>query len=390
MEYAMTVQDLGTALRGAGLDKVSVDLSNIGKIGIAPDFSQNLAASPIQDAFPFAEWLLSTPASQKMRTLRDQGKLKFNTDSQTGLTNIVLPFTYSTTTPPDTIGECCFQVPDLAMCSNQAPFSLLCIKDCDTMLNEILDKMQKFGSTDLITPYTRQGQSVYNEKREWVREWMRLYTAHTLVNGTMETETLLTKPFHGMLDIMNNDTVVVIPGANILAAFDAFACRLQFLGITNGVFWMNPLVYQSVQRAVMPDRNGNLPAGWEKNTAGALTFEGMSFRTDPMLPVDLDAGTGEIWFVDGGATGAMTATTLRPQEDFIYDTTEHGQTRVEGCATNCLYMYNAGTVFNTNPWNLAIIQGVPLSANCMGGILTGFDGRVQPNTLIPGMHATAE
>ena len=386
MEFNMTTEQLGSLLKGAGLDQAAVELSNIGKIGIAPDFSQNLAASPIQNAFPLAEWLLATPASQEMRSLRDSGDLKFNHDSVTGLPNVVLPFTYSTTPPPDTTGECCWQVRDLAMCSNQAPFSLLCIKDCDTMLNEILDKMQKFGSTDLLTPFTRRGQSVYDAKREWVREWMRLFTAHTIVNGTMEAETLLTKPFHGLLDIMNDDTVVVIPGANILAAFDAFACRLQFLGVTNGVFWMNPLVYQSVKRAVLPDRNGNLPAGWLKNTAGDLTFEGYSFRTDHMLPVDLDAGTGEIWFVDGGSTGAVTATTLRPQPEYIYDTTEHGQKVIEGCATNCLYMYNAGTVFNTNPWNLAIIQGVPLSANCMGGILTGFDGRVQPNTLIPGMN----
>lgn len=388
MEFKMTTQELSNSLKNAGLDEIAIDLTNIGKVGIAPDFSQNMPTTAAQDTFPFVEWLLATPASTEMRRLRDRNELKFNHDSKDKETKIVLPFMYNTTPPIDTTGQCCFITPDINMCSNQVPLRMLCIKDCDKLLNRIVDKMQGFGSTDSLTPFTQENQKVYEAKIEWMRRWMRIYTAHTIMNGMLGVETVTTKEFHGGLEVMNNDSVVVIPGANPLAGFDLHACYLAILGVTNAVYWMHPLVYEGLQRTIVADRNGNLPAGWAKTTTGELTFKGYRLRTDKLMPIDLDKGTGEIWFVDADTTGALTATTLRPQPDYVYDTTEHGMSVADGCAMNCVYMYNAGTVFNTNPFKLAIIQGVPIAANCAGGILTGLDGLIQPNTIIPGLHAT--
>ena len=56
-------------------------LSNIGAIGMAPDFSQNQLANDFQNRFPLVQWLLSTSRSRQIQTAFNNGSAQIHRDS---------------------------------------------------------------------------------------------------------------------------------------------------------------------------------------------------------------------------------------------------------------------------------------------------------------------
>lgn len=370
------------------LDKKNKDkskkLQNIGEVGISIDFSNNTLRNPIQDDFPLADWLLNTSASQMMAQARRNGNLVFRTNPQTGAKEVLLPFTVYTTEPEDTTGACCWVPLDIAKCGGTAPINLLCLKDCEDILEDFLLQEQRGKSTDLTGYFLRQGETIKDARRRMARISMAFFTARNLILGTTTTETPTLKQFHGLLEVMNNPAVLSYSGVNILSAFNQLWCRLEVLGEGSYVFWAHPLIISAIDEVIVGGRFNELPRGWNRDTNGNLSFHNITFRADKHVPFDLETGTGEGWLIDGNYTGALMGTGLYiTDRKFIKETFVTNDNREEGCAEVCDFYYNYGTVFNTNPNRLMKIVDIPMSTSCAGSTLAGLEGLVNPDTLVP-------
>ena len=210
---------------------------------------------------------------------------------------------------------------------------------------------------------------------------MAWFTARNIILGTTTTATATLKPFHGLLEVVEDASVIKVLGSNILAAFDMLGCRISQLGDGDYVFAVHPLVYESIKRAVVVDRFGRYPEGWDR-VGDEVTYNSIGFIRDKLVPIDMSAGTGDVWMLDGQHVGALMGTSLRPGADFIREDF-NTDTVANGCAQECTYYYNYGTVFGSDSNHLAVIINVPVSANCLGEAMTGLDLIIQPNTLVP-------
>lgn len=355
--------------------------SNIGDIGMAPDFSNNSLRNPLQNDFPLVNWLLSTPFSATMRNAsrRGLGQIHKNSD---GDWVVMFPFTVGTLPPTDTTGACCWVPLDIAKCGGTAPLRLLCLKDCDSIMNNLINQNRYPGSNDLIGYLQREGESVKEARKRMARLSMAFFTAYNMILGTTTAGTDILKPFHGLLEVMESPDVTPMYGANPLAVFDSLWCRLQILGAGNYAIAVHPLTYMGIASTVQPGRFNELPAGWTKS-GDEIRFNGIGFIQDTRVPIDLTAGTGEAWVLDGNVLAAFMGTDLMPADSF----TRHGSTSTdnpdEGCASECDFYYNYGSVFTSNPNRLTLITDIPLSSNCIGTALQGLDDLVQPTTLVP-------
>ena len=208
---------------------------------------------------------------------------------------------------------------------------------------------------------------------------MAFYTFHTVILGTSNTSDNIVKPFHGLLEVLQNSAVVSISGANLLAAFDSIACRLAVLGGNGWVFAVNPLIYRSIAEVVVPDERGNLPANWSKDANGRLRFMGIGFIDDKLVPVDMTNMTGDIWLIDGEATGMFLGYAVGNEKEIKNDFTE--QTLENGCGRLCTYLYNYGTVANNNANRVMVISGVAVSSACTE--IADLASLINPTTLVP-------
>lgn len=382
-------QELTLDVRVEGLDKAALDLqkfmqlSNIGDIGIAPNFSINQMRNPMQDQFPLVNWLMSTSASAQLRNAATQGLAQVHKDAKTGEWMLMLPYSYGTLPPQDTTGACCWLPLDLAKCADEVPLRLLCLKDCENIMDNFINANRYPGANDMVTYFQNQGESVKAARVRMAKLSMAFFTARNIVLGVTSAGTDVLKPFHGLMEIMEQPSVLKILGANVLGAFDSLWCRLQVLGAGNNfVIAVHPLVKQGIDSLVVPGRFNQLPAGWARN-GEALSFHGIQIIEDKLVPVDVAKGTGEAWILSSDSTGVYMGSSLAPTDNFV----KHGFTSTDdpaqGCATECDFYYNYGAAFNTNTNHLAVITDIPFSANCTGSALQGLDDLIQPNTLIP-------
>lgn len=356
--------------------------SNIGDLGYAPDFSNNSLQNQMETNYPLVTWLLNTPLSSQMRNVTANGLAPIHQDAKTGKWMIQLPFQVGTLPPDDTTGACCWVPMDIAKCGDEAPIDLLCLKDCEQLLDNFINSNRKGGPNDLINYFLRQGESVKDARKRMAKLSMAFYTAHNIILGVSNAGTKVLKPFHGLLEVLEGKDVIKLLGTNVLGAFENLGCRHAVLGDGNYVAWVHPLVKTSIASLIVKGKNGEFPAGWTRN-GDQISYENISIQADKMVPVDITAGTGEAWILDGQTTGAYLATDLSPAEQFI----RHGFTSTDdpanGCASECDFYYNYGSTFNTNPNKLAIITDIPLSTSCQGDTLQGLDNLIQPDTLVP-------
>lgn len=363
-------------------ESVVKEMANIGGIGIAPDYSRNTLRNPVQDENPLVSWLLSTSASQEARSAANSGLAPIRKNAE-GKWVLAMPYSVYTTVPADTTGSCCWIPPDIGFCGDEVPLNLLCLKDCEDLMDRLINQGRRAGSNDLTGFWQRQGESVKDAKSRWAREWMAWLTARNMILGTSDTETGTLKPFHGLIEVVEDPSVFEVFGTNVLGAFATILCRRAILGAGNSIFAVHPLTYMGIDAVVQPGKFGTLPAGWSRSGTD-LRFNGIPFVVDKKVPVDLTAGTGEAWLLDGDVTGAFMGTGLRPGADF----TRLGEfissdDPANGCATECDLYYNYGTVFCSNPNRNARIVNIPLSADCIGTALQGLDDLVQPETMVP-------
>lgn len=356
--------------------------SNIGEIGINNvDYSDNYPANDFQNRFPLVEWLMNTPVSRTAQSSMDRGEFRpfKGTD---GKWHILTPVKWGTTAPVDTTGECCWVPFDLTKCMDEAIISFLCLKDCYPELDRLIGEKARFQANDMINFFQRRGEDYSQARERMARVSMAWFTAHNIILGTLDTETPVLKPFHGLLDVMKGADVIEIGGTDIVSAFESVSCREAMLSDADYFFACHPLVYEGIKANVQEGQYGELPEGWTR-VNGELRFNGHGFLIDKMIPVDLEAGTGEIWVLDRNSLGVVLGTGLEPSDNFTKESFAPSNNREDGCAVECKFYYNYGTVFATDTNKLAVIVEAPIGTNCLGSAMNGLDLLVQPETIVP-------
>ena len=335
----------------------------------------------LQNRFPLATWLLNTAFARYLRQ-RSTDAENFTRSNETDvIRDMSIPGTVWTLEPQNSSDDCCWTMPDFAKCASQVPLYGLCLKDCDNIFEDLFYRRLNITYRQALDGVARTGESVKEVNRRIQRLWMAFYTAHTLVLGTSSTSDNITKPFHGLIEVLENPAVMNIYGSNILGAFASLGCRLDVLGGRGYIFACNPIIYNAIKAVVTPDRNGRFPEGWTRN-GETITFHGIGFIQDSMVPVDMANSTGEVWMLAGDSVGGFLATNLMPEADFIIEDDFTEQTKANGCGKLCTYLYNYGAVANNNAQRLAVITDVPFNANCADSI-GDLGGIIQPTTLIP-------
>lgn len=331
----------------------------------------------LQDKYPLATWLSGTSFSRTLRN-RSTNPQYFHPGVGEGAAPWVMevPGSVYTLDPVNSGDDCCWTIPDFAKCSSNVPLSMICLKDCDSIFNDMVYERLRIDSRISLEQFAREGETLEQVENRIRHLWMAFYTFHTVILGTTGTSDNIVKPFHGLLEILQNNAVVSVSGSNILAAFASIGCRLDVLGGSEWNFAVNPLIYRSIEEVVVPDANGVLPAGWTKD--GGLKFNGIGFIQDKLVPVDMTNMTGEIWLVDGEATGLFLGYNVGNEKE-IEDFTE--QTKANGCGQVCHFLYNYGTVANNNANRVMVISGVPVSSACTE--IADLAGLINPGTLVP-------
>ena len=332
----------------------------------------------LQDRYPLAYWLMNTSFARRIRewSLDPQ---KMHKSSEEGVEwEIDVPGTIWTLEPSNSGDDCCWTMPDFAKCAGKVPVSMVCLKDCDNIFDTMVYERLRINRRTALGGFAREGETVDEVNARIRRYWFAFYQMHTAILGTMDTSDNIVKPFHGLLEVMQSDAVLSISGANILAAFESLACRMTVLD-GRFVFAVNPLIYRSIEAAVKPDENGRLPENWGRDRDGRLTFMGMGFIDDKLVPVDMENMTGDIWVLAEDAVGLFLAYALGREKEVREDFTE--QSKEDGCGQFCHYLYNFGTVANNNANRLMVISGVPVSSACTE--IGDLAGLINPTTLIP-------
>lgn len=335
----------------------------------------------LQNRFPLAVWLLNTAFARYLRQRSTDAENFTRSENPDVIRDMSIPGTVWTLAPENSSEECCWTMPDFAKCASDVPLFGVCLKDCDNIYEDLFYRRLGITSRQSLDGIARQGESVKEVNRRIMRLWMAFYTAHTLVLGTPDTSDNIAKPFHGLVSVLENEAVMTIYGSNILGAFASLGCRLDVLGGEGYTFACNPIIYNAIKAVVVADRNGKYPDGWERN-GNVITYHGIGFIEDKMVPVDIANSTGEVWMLAGDSVGGFLATNLMPESDFIIEDDFTEQTKANGCGRLCTYMYNFGAVANNNAQRLAVITDIPFNSNCADSI-GDLGGIIQPNTLIP-------
>lgn len=330
----------------------------------------------IQNEYPLATWLLATSFARVMRQRSTNPQMMHKKD---GVWTLEVPGTVWTLEPQNSGDDCCWTMPDFAKCASDVPMSMLCLKDCDDIFDKMVFERLRINDRIDLAGIARSGETVDDVNDRIRRLWMAFYTMHTAILGTMDTSDNIVKPFHGLLEVLQNDAVLSISGANILGAFASIACRLAVLGgEEDWVFATNPLIYRSLLAVVVADENGNYPDGWSRS-GDEIRFMGIGFIRDKIVPVDMENLTGDIWLLDGASVGLFLAYALGNEKMVKDDFTE--ETLANGCGRFCTYLYNFGTVANNNANRLMVVSGVPVSSACTE--IADLAELVNPQTLIP-------
>ena len=291
--------------------------SNVGTVGIGTDYSDNSPANPFQNVFPLVSWLMNTPASRKMQGAMNRGAWSV-TKKEDGKFYIQLPFTYGTAEPKSTQGECCWVPLDLAKCGSNAPLALLCLKSCEPIMDSLVNETRKIKANDMVCYFQREGETIKEAQKRMDLISMAYFTAINVILGTMSTGTPTLKPFHGLLEVMENKAVIKIVGTNVLSAFDSVGLRLAALGDGDYKFACHPLVLEGIKSVIVPGKfNGEYPDGWTRNKeTGEVAFKGHGFIADKLVPCDITKGTGDVWVLEGNTVGLVMGTTFQPSEKF--------------------------------------------------------------------------
>lgn len=340
------------------------------------DFS---VRNELQDYYPLATTLMNTSFARLIRERSTNPQMLVKSEEEGVDYEMKIPGTIWTLAPANSGEDCCWTMPDFAKCSASVALYMLCLKDCDKIFDKMIADRLRINSRTDLAGIARDGESVDRVNERIRTLWFAFYLAHTMILGTSTTSDNITKPFHGLLEVLQDDAVVSIDGTNVLAAFKSLGCRLAVLGNLGEFFFaINPLLMRTLDEVIVPDEYNRLPADWTRRD-GELRFMGIPFIVDKLVPVDMTALTGDIWVIDGASVGAFFGYNLNSPYVIDDDFTE--ETKANGCGTLCTYLYNFGAVASNNANRVMVISGVPVSSACTE--IADLAALINPKTLIP-------
>lgn len=332
----------------------------------------------LQNYSELGTWLLNTSFARMMRRRSTDPQMLVKSDKEGVEWEMKIPGSVYTLEPANSGADCCWTIPDFAKCAGDVPLDFVCLKDCDKIFDYMIMDRLRINEKSRLEGFARVGETINDVENRIRHLWMGFYTLHTMILGTRATSDNIVKPFHGLLEVMQNDAVISISGANILGAFDSLGCRLDVLGGDGWVYAVHPLIYRSLDEVVVPDERGQLPGGWSR-VNGRLRYKGHGFIDDKLVPIDMENLTGDIWVLDGSAVGAFLGYNIGDEMEIRNDFTE--QTKEEGCAQLCTYLYNFGTVASNNANRIMVISNVPVSSACTE--IADLASLIVPTTLVP-------
>ena len=334
--------------------------------------------SDVVNRFPLVVWLLQTELSNTVRSMMFEAK-RCGMSKVDGKWMVNIPGQIWSLPGESSAQECCFVPFQFDKCSTSVPLNLLCLKDCEDILDEMVQNRLRSATVDGLA-YAGETEKAVRDRIN--RLSFAFYEAYNVIYGHDETfvETgVPLKPFHGLAQLMDNPAIVSIAGGDVYAAFKSVGCRKAFLGGTS-VIWVNPIIYRSIAEQIQPNMYGRYPAGWTM-VNGRLQYQGMRFEEDRLVPVDMENGVGEAWLLDGSAVGGFLFDQLFATEAYTRRIPSEASL-ADGCAVDCTYYYNAGTTFNNNASKLMKIVDIPISGACASGVADLTD-IIIPNTLVP-------
>lgn len=333
----------------------------------------------IMDKFPAVARLLKTPLSNLMRENARRGMIGMHKDSD-GVWQLEVPRTVWTELPTDTSGACCWQPFDFAKCTDTVPVNILCLKDCNNILDQLIYENKYIDSKTAFDRIAGKGETYNDVKIRIARMSMAFMTAKNVFLGADNMTTPTLKPFHGFLQLIENSAVVKIYGCDVLSAFDKLGCRFSILGDGDWFYMTNPLTYRSILHNIKKDERGDYPEGWTRE-GDVIKYNGYEFIQDYNVPVDVETGTGEVWGCDGNYVGIYLATELMPTEKYQRHTGLK-QSSEGDCGSECDYYYNYGSSMCQNANRMFAITDIPIRSACMSAI-SDLAGLINPETLIP-------
>lgn len=338
-------------------------------------------ATELMNRHPVLNWLLNTRLTNSVRQEMDNRGVGCVLKEDEGTFKLKVPGIFWSVDPDTDEEACCFPPMDFAKCASEVPLTRLCVKDCDSLDHELLGRFMRLDRS-----YGEVGVAgeTYNETRRRIaRMSMAFYMARNMMLATTSATSPGLKAFHGLFEVMNNPSVLALPGGNILSAFATMACRLKIFGgdLSGYIIAVNPIIHSSILSVVVKGQYGDYPEGWTRD-GDSVKFYGAPIVADRFIPFNMNNNTGEAWFLSTDHVGGWMATDLLPSEEFTKRGGYQEQTPEEGCGSECVYYYNYGTVFGNDASKIARIVNIPVSGFCAAG--SGDLGRlINPTTLIP-------
>lgn len=332
----------------------------------------------LQNYSELGTWLLNTSFARMMRRRSTDPQMLTKSDKEGVEWEMKIPGSVYTLEPANSGADCCWTIPDFAKCAGDVPLDFVCLKDCDKIFDYMIMDRLRINEKSRLEGFARVGETINDVENRIRHLWMGFYTLHTVVLATRATSDNIVKPFHGLLEVVQNDAVISISGANVLGAFDSLGCRLDVLGGDGWVYAVHPLIYRTLDELVVADERGQLPSGWSR-VNGRLRYKGHGFIEDKLVPIDMENLTGDIWVLDGSAVGAFLGYNIGDEMEIRNDFTE--QSKEDGCAQLCTYLYNFGTVASNNANRIMVISNVPISSACTQ--IADLASLIVPTTLVP-------
>lgn len=306
-------------------------------------------------------------------------------------------YTWGTTDPDDGQG-CCFTPFEIQACSDSARVFSLCLKDCETTLDKMMNEEVSYKGTDLLNYFQKAGMT-YEASLQYIAWFSFAFrTQRVIAQGLVDYQGVGLRPFHGIAEVMSHPAVTPLSGSDILGAFAQAGCILDVLqaGASNYAIFVHPVGHIAIEAVVTEGKNGKLPQGWEKGSFGdffgtpvTLKYKGIPVVKDFYVPKDLEVNnTFEAYIIDL----SVTRVSMKYKELLIpADKIRQGTTLEPDSDCNfvaCDIYENAGVAHSANYARNILITGMPLNANCSAGVYTrvqnAMDGAVPfPMVSIP-------
>lgn len=371
---------------------IQKNMENVGEghklpFGIAKDYSKALPSlGDFNITSPMVASMLESIAESSIATFVKNNKGKWVTET----------YTWGTTDPDDGQG-CCFTPFEIQACADSAKIFSLCLKDCETTLDKMMNSALKYKSNDLLNYFQRAGMT-YEASLQYIAWFSFAFrTQRVIAQGLVNYQGKGLRPFHGIAEVMSHPAVTPIQSGDILGAFAQAGCILDVLNqgtSTNYAIFVHPVGHTAISDVVVEGKNGKLPAGWERGNFGSfhgtpvtLKFKGIPIVKDIYVPKDLEVNnTFEAYIIDLSVTkvSMVYKDLLIPADKIRRGTTLEPDSDCNFVA--CDIYENAGVAHSANYARNILLTGMPLSANCSAGVYTRIMGALDGEVPFPMVH----